>query len=230
MVAEVSERERGDFGELDVDRLRQFVITQQGRDYVLSDGLLDGLHAVSGGYFDVETHLEQLPDERNGMLAVCSARVTIFAPDDPDRVLRSATGLGDASPQSVNRMIAPHLVRMAETRAVSRALRTLLNVGAVSFEELGPRAEPEDAPAPAPPAPAPVEQIVVEGKRYTRPQVLGAYRARLAEARRVQLQLGEVGGQGGPPLEDAPLSVLVEFTQGLKRRLEARTGATATGK
>ncbi len=33
------------------------------------------------------------------------------------------TAYGDASPKNVSQMIAPHLIRMAETRSIARALR-----------------------------------------------------------------------------------------------------------
>jgi hypothetical protein len=47
------------------------------------------------------------------------------------------TGIGDASPDNVGRMIAVHTIRMAETRAKARALRDAINVGVTAFEELG---------------------------------------------------------------------------------------------
>ena len=55
-------------------------------------------------------------------------------------------GIGDASPQNVGRMIAPHLIRMAETRAKARALRDAIKVGVTAFEELGGEEEAVESP------------------------------------------------------------------------------------
>ena len=49
----------------------------------------------------------------------------------------SYSGIGDADPSNVGRMIAPHAIRMAETRAINRALRLYLGLGMCSIEELG---------------------------------------------------------------------------------------------
>lgn len=43
---------------------------------------------------------------------------------------------GDADVNNTNRMVTPHLIRMAETRAVNRALRIAFPIGLCSFEEL----------------------------------------------------------------------------------------------
>jgi hypothetical protein len=204
------------FGEVRVPR--EYVITQQGRDYVLAAGLIAGLHQLSAGHFDVETRIEQLPAADNGMLAVCSAKVSVFAPDDADRVLRSATGIGDASPQNVGRLIIPHLVRMAETRALSRALRTLLNVGAAALEELGPAEDDRPAPVPArPQAAQPEERIRVGERVFTRTQVWQKYTERRAQAREVGLALDvdETGKQSYDPLP-----VLVAATQSIRKKLD----------
>jgi len=52
---------------------------------------------------------------------------------------KSFTAHGDASPKNVGKMIVPHLYRMAETRAVARALRFATGCGYTAYEELGER-------------------------------------------------------------------------------------------
>ena len=46
------------------------------------------------------------------------------------------TALGDASVQSVGRNIAPHLVRMAHTRALNRALRAFVGYAGTTADEM----------------------------------------------------------------------------------------------
>ena len=46
------------------------------------------------------------------------------------------TGLGDASPENVPKMLKHALLRMAETRAINRALRFYLGIGLTSLDEL----------------------------------------------------------------------------------------------
>ena len=110
---------------------REFMVERQGRPFVLYAGLLDEAH--SQGLKSIRTQLLQTPSPENGNVAICCAEVTtekgVF------------TGLGDASPENVARMMVPHLIRMAETRAKARALRDGINVGVASLEELG---EPDE--------------------------------------------------------------------------------------
>jgi hypothetical protein len=232
MAAETVDRETGGvlaeehaFGELDFERLRRFLVNRQGTDFLLFAGLISGLHQLSAGYFAIETRIEQLPTEQNGQVAVCSARVQVFDPDQPDVVRRLATGIGDASPQNVNRMMANAVLRTAETRAKARALRDLLGVAEVTVEELGPGGA-EDAPERAPQntqAPfVPPDRIKVGDQVFTRPQVWAAYRKRVSEARAAGLALPD---DQADLREDAPLSAMVGASQAIRRRLEARDGS-----
>ena len=75
----------------------------------------------------------QIPDKENNNTAIIVVRMAIMK----DGVMLSEfTGTGDASPMSVNSMVRPHIIRMAETRAIARSLRILTDVGMTAFEEL----------------------------------------------------------------------------------------------
>ena len=112
----------------------EFLITRQGKQYVLFAGLLDEAH--SRGLRGIDTELIQVPNEGNGNVAIVKATA-----DMEDG--RHFSGIGDASPENVGRNIVPHIIRMAETRAKARALRDAVNVGATALEELS---DGDDAP------------------------------------------------------------------------------------
>src|SRR5689334_15712607 len=105
---------------------KEFVVNRQGKDFVLYAGLLDQAHRE--GLKRITTKVVQAPTDDNGQLAIVHAEV------ETEKGIFS--GIGDASPQNVGRMIAPHLLRMAETRAKARALRDAINVGTTALEEL----------------------------------------------------------------------------------------------
>ena len=115
----------------------EYMIERQGKRFVLYAGLLEEAH--SRGLRSIETELLQVPQSENGDVAIVKAVVRM---EDG-----KFSGIGDAGPQNVGRMIAPHLIRMAETRAKARALRDAINVGVTAFEELGDEAAEERAPA-----------------------------------------------------------------------------------
>jgi hypothetical protein len=116
---------------------REFFVEREGRSFVLYAGLLDLAH--ERGLRGITTTLVQVPSELNGSTAIVHA--TVETEDG------TYTGLGDASPSNVTRMMAPHLIRMAETRAKARALRDAVNVGVTAFEELGDDSQDGDRKA-----------------------------------------------------------------------------------
>jgi len=226
---------------VDYERIKRWVMQRDGKDYIQYLGLVDLLHQESGGSFRIRTKLEQAPTAENGMLAICSAEVDILDAKGHDIAppLRSASGLGDASPGSVNRMMAPHLVRMAETRAKGRAIRDLLNVGMVTAEELGPDGPVKDEPRANYSAGASTDRnpsgnnggtgrvheqadiIDVDGKVYNRDQVWGFYQQRMNQMRDRKLTV--------PTnlllTNKAPLKAIVSATQALRSAIERANAA-----
>ena len=61
----------------------------------------------------------------------CIVKATVLTKDGGE-----FEALGDASESNTNRMVSPHLIRMAETRAINRALREAFPIGLCSYEEL----------------------------------------------------------------------------------------------
>ena len=114
----------------------EFLITRQGKQFVLFAGLLDQAHTE--GLKSIDTDLVQVPDADNGNVAIVKA---VCEMEDG----RKFSGIGDASPENVGRNIAPHIIRMAETRSKARALRDAINIGATALEELAETDGPESS-------------------------------------------------------------------------------------
>lgn len=118
----------------DVDK--QFISERQGKTVVAYAGLLDAAHR--SGLKRISTKLLQAPTAENGQTCICWA--------EAEMEYGTFTGIGDASPTNVGKMIAMHAIRMSETRAKARALRDALNINGTAREELGP--DDDDTPGP----------------------------------------------------------------------------------
>ena len=84
----------------------------------------------------------------------------------------SHTALGDASVQSVGKNITPHLVRMAHTRALNRALRAFVGYAGTTADEMDidiTAGEPSQNTAPVPALPAVPQQGPVGGPAQMEP-------------------------------------------------------------
>lgn len=108
------------------------------KEVVTYQGLLQKAHEE--GLARLRTSLLQIPTEDNGRVAIAKAEV------ETGKGLFEA--IGDACPENVDEFLAPHLIRVAETRAKARALRDAVNVGVVSFEELDGVRLPPDGGSP----------------------------------------------------------------------------------
>ncbi|MBA2442059.1 MAG: hypothetical protein H0V53_06590 [Rubrobacter sp.] len=225
----------------------EFMITRQGKQYVLFAGLLDEAH--SRGLKGIDTDLVQVPEESNGNVAVVKATVQM---EDG----RTFSGIGDASPDNVGRNIVPHLMRMAETRAKARALRDAVNVSATALEELsdgddappaggssrgasdgaasgrsaagkgrtGPREVPQSAPQEAAPAAPPAAEPEQQG-----PSAVEGNGAKASEGAEKPAKGGSRGGSAKARNSQVELlRTLAEELRGENgvQRLEGRIGKT----
>jgi len=100
------------------------IIQLQGRSYVTYKGLLWVAHRAGLESVDVEL-IEYDPESRRAIVkaTVKGSRGTY-------------SDIGDASPDNVGKLIAGATIRMASTRAQSRALRSMLGIGITSLSEL----------------------------------------------------------------------------------------------
>lgn len=106
------------------------VVTLQGRKYILFKGLVK--LAQDQGLCGMKTEIIQFPSEENNHMAIVAATARFRRNDEVEEY----TDIGDAAPYNVGRNIKPHLLRMASTRAMARALRIAVGSDYTAFEEL----------------------------------------------------------------------------------------------
>ena len=104
----------------------RWITTIEGREFVKYPGLLDLGHQK--GISQIEVEVVQLPTAENGQFAVCKATVV-------SKVGESFVDIGDANPGNCSSKVSKHILRMASTRAIARALRSFTNTGLTSIEE-----------------------------------------------------------------------------------------------
>lgn len=109
------------------------------KEFVTYPGLLSLAHKK--GLKRIDVRVVQLPDKENSFLAVVEATAEFEHGTFAD--------VGDASPDSVDPHLGPHILRMASTRAKARVLRDALNIGIVAVEEL--KGEENNGVAPSSP-------------------------------------------------------------------------------
>jgi len=112
-------------------RQRKWILDLKGKAFITYKGLV--MLADEQGWSGTKTEL-------------------VFADREANRFEFKATvtgeagtyeGHGDADPSNVGRMIIPHMLRMAETRAIARALRQYTRCELTAAEEMGGNDEPQ---------------------------------------------------------------------------------------
>ncbi len=167
--------------------------TGNGKEVLAYAELLSMAHEA--GLKGIQTQLLVTPNDENGRLAIVKATIELE--------VGRFEGIGDADPQSVESFLAPHLIRVAETRAKARALRDAVNCGVVSFEELDGVGlnRSSDPGAGAPPATRPLRRAAPSlsarprGNSQTRSTVVTTGSEPMSEAQRRYL-FRIMAGQG----------------------------------
>jgi hypothetical protein len=105
----------------------RWIIKIENKDFVQYAGLLDLGHQK--GISQIEVDPIQLPTAENGNFAVCKATIV-------SKTGESFIDIGDANPGNCSSKVSKHLLRLASTRAIARALRSFTNIGMTCLEEL----------------------------------------------------------------------------------------------
>ena len=120
---------QAEFLEMSKPKLNEVFITKvEGKEFVKYPGLLDLAHQKQ--ILSIEVDPLQFPTKDNGNVAICKATVV-------SKMGETFSDLGDANPLNCSAKVAKHLLRMASTRAIARALRSFTNIGMTCLEEIG---------------------------------------------------------------------------------------------
>ena len=106
----------------------KFIVDLHGKDFCVYEGILNAAHEKKLKRLEVQ--ILQYPSEENNHEAICQATAETAHGE-------IFSDIGDANPKNVNSKIVPHLIRMSSTRAKSRVLRDMTNIGIATVEELG---------------------------------------------------------------------------------------------
>lgn len=140
----------GQKGSLEVDRLREMTIRfgfslamgdftyLEGGFYVTHSGLL----SLASRKKCLGIHVRQVHESCDPSSGRWVFKATVYKSGGS----KGFAGYGDANPANVSSLVQGAEMRMAETRAVNRALRKAYGIGLCSVEELG---SPSSSPGPA---------------------------------------------------------------------------------
>jgi hypothetical protein len=132
------------------------------RDYKFS--IEDGeLKIIDGNWYVTHTGLLRLARRKrcrgiyveavDSLCDSAAARYVLKATVYPSQSSSGFVGYGDADPSNVSRLVRGAEMRIAETRAVNRALRKAYGVGLCSVEEIGSYSAPVESRSESPKIP-----------------------------------------------------------------------------
>jgi len=125
------------------DLSNQFRLSVSMGDLLLLDGRWYVTHAglirIARTNRCAGIHVRPVPEFSDPKTQHWAFEATVFK----SRLCRGFVGYGDADPSNVSDLVRGAEMRVAETRAVNRALRKAYGIGICSVEEIGSFAEPQ---------------------------------------------------------------------------------------
>jgi hypothetical protein len=106
----------------------KFIVNLHEKDFCVYEGVLNLAHKKK--LKKLEVQILQYPSEENNYEAICQAT----AETESGAIF---SDIGNANKANVNSKIIPHILSTCSTRAKSRVLRDLTNIGIATVEELG---------------------------------------------------------------------------------------------
>jgi hypothetical protein len=141
------------YGDLSKSALRAFRELIQRHQISVTNG---DVKYLDGGWYVTHSGLLRLAERRRCAGIHChpvqessdprTSRWVFRAAVFKTRACRGFVGYGDADPSNVSSLVHGAEMRVAETRAVNRALRKAYGIGICSVEEIGSFAEPVPTP------------------------------------------------------------------------------------
>jgi hypothetical protein len=201
----------GEDNQLPLDQLlssRGHTANLQGKPYVLLSGLLEVAHNYGLESIITEPIEIDMPGGSAVFRCTASGERGTF------------TGHGDSTPRNTGKKVAAAFIRMAETRAVCRALRFYLGIGMTARDELPGDADQTPPPAPVRPIALPPAEPVANWPAVDSvlnhcsvdPALLSAFFGSVSPSR----DLTEAGAWLGAKIESGGLlGRLVENGEGL---------------
>ena len=104
----------------------KYIIKIKDNNFIRFEGLLVLGH--NEGLKRINTQVIQFPCKENYDCCVVSAEI--------ETKYGVFSAIGDSTPRNVNPSVKGHMIRIAETRAIARALRFALRIGMVCTDEI----------------------------------------------------------------------------------------------
>lgn len=116
---------------------KQHVVNAQGRKFITYVGLQAKMSDADLSVIGMKSEILQNGDDHESGRWIVHVKLTILS--KKSGLTAEIESLGDADKSNTGKTIHPHLPRMAETRAIVRAMRIVTRSEYTALDEIGPK-------------------------------------------------------------------------------------------